>query len=146
MRLIWTDDDASGLLSPLKNRFRRKGFEPIVALHSYEEAMNFFKNDNHYAKSAILLDIILPSNTGMVSSYLGVELTRMLIAKGVRRLGFLSVVFENEINDALRQIKEENGLGEEDCKTNFFDKTQIVDDKTFSELVDFLRAEDQKDD
>ena len=140
MRLIWVDDDAKGLLSPMQLRFRRFGFGPILPFHFFEEATEFFLTDNHYSKSAILLDIILPSKLGKVSSYLGIELAKKIVEQGATRIGFLSVVFEEEIADDLSIIQQDAQKKGLDFKYKFFDKTRLVDSGMFGELVEFLKG------
>lgn len=141
MRLIWVDDDAKGLLSPLQYRFRRKGFGPIVPLHFYEDATDFFGSDTYFTKSAVLLDVILPSREGKVFSYLGIELTKELIERGMRRLAFLSVVFEEEITDDLKGLMAQCDKKGISLEYKFFDKTRIVDTALFGALADYLKSE-----
>lgn len=124
-RVLWVDDDADGMLAPLRLVFERAGLALTVAtdLQSARECTRSKKYD------AIVLDLILPDATrGGFSRYGGIELLRELrdtVNAGTPAIG-LSVVPSGQLGS------------DRDRFAAYFDKNALLEEGELARLIEML--------
>ena len=135
MRIIWVDDDSFGILSVLVLRLKREGF--IVEKFKYFEDAAKYIDEDLKPTDSILIDFILPSKEVRFAAFLGLKLAEKAIQKKIKRITFLSVVGENEVEKELQELFPTNNGGP---KYQYFNKAEIVERDEFKKLVESLRS------
>lgn len=123
-KVLWVDDDARGVLSPIAGILRKYGISLDVAT-SYEEAVERMTQQDY---SAIMIDVIIPhsSSSGALHPLLGLDLIKQIHSN--IPIVILSVV-------RLAEIKDQ--IGNLDVK--YFDKTELFSPHVFEQLAEALR-------
>lgn len=130
-RILWVDDDAGGLWSPLRRRFEREGIEVDIA----QDVATALHKIAAVEYDALLVDLILPYESGSSAlSSTGYGIINRMRDLEARRgrpervpVVILSVIGRDEAS------KEIVGLGVE-----HFDKVSLLEPGMFDRLVESL--------
>jgi CheY-like chemotaxis protein len=138
--ILWIDDDAEGLLRPLRRLLEKQGFLVDVAL-DYETAREKLSSK---AYRAVLADVILPVLTGHgdLAPYLGVELLRD-VRKGRVYDPRRGAGTRPEVTFAFLTVvpKLELPASEKEGHFLYFDKAHLLDPGAIEALASALRGE-----
>lgn len=130
--VLWVDDDANGLLSPLHRILQRSGLK-IETATSFVEGMERLTNNKY---SAVLLDIILPyaEGAGALASDLGLTLAERCVTSGVKVVAFLTVLRLDEVIDKYNELVNTYL----DTKFTYFDKATLLEQDQIETLIGYL--------
>lgn len=138
-RVLWVDDDNDdeGLLCGLLLFFQAENVEPVRA-HGFEDARRKLRDLTSKSEGGtalhLLCDIILPQELGMGSLAwdLGMRLAFEAADLGVRRIAFLTVVQEEEVEDHLHFLRTKH------CQVKLVSKPSLFEGDRIKLLVNYL--------
>jgi CheY-like chemotaxis protein len=126
IKVLWVDDDADYLLSPLQRRLEREGLSLSIAADA-QTAIQFLKTQRF---DVLLLDILLPdTESGLTRWNLGLELVENLqstVNADTPVVGLSIVGFEDL------------GKGRE-MFASYFNKASLLDPGVLEELIASLK-------
>lgn len=139
-RILWVDDDATGVLASVALEFRRCHCQVDTAtdLESGIAAISqAVEQSNAYV--AVLADIVLPkrkTDPG-ISRYLGLSVAAAAAEGGnVKRIAFLTVVSFRELQKRFNELKEKHRAVE----FRYFNKADLLSPGSMQALSDFVRV------
>ncbi len=140
-RILWVDDDAMGVLSPVAQELRRCKCQVDIAM-DLETGMDAIakstaRTDDY---TAVLADIVLPKGRlePGISRYLGMSIAQAAASAGrVRHVGFLTVVSFKEVATRFEDLRAKH----KSIKFKYFNKADLLYPSTLQQLSDFVRVD-----
>lgn len=135
-QVLWADDDNDdeGIINGLLLFFEAVDVTPVRA-HGFDDGeRKLEKLTKQHDSVTLLSDVVLPQALGMgaLAWDLGIRLAFRAAELGVRRVGFLTVVEENEVREKLEPLKEF------ECEWKIFSKLTLLDGDNIQRLVEFM--------
>jgi DNA-binding response OmpR family regulator len=128
-KVLWVDNEAESYLAPLGRILREAGIDLDIAT-TFDDAEKMLQERTY---SSVLMDLIIPSRSGSLLSYLGVKLIENIRSGNYHKdsggtqanvpIVILSIVLEEELKDL-------------NCK--YFNKLSLLEANMLSALTDAL--------
>lgn len=138
---LWVDDDNNqeeGALRLLGRALRRKGV--LLTLFSNRDDAEIFLQQagrKGAAEISLLVDIMLPRDQsgGAINPHLGMSLAEFAAGWGVRRICFLTVIPQNDVQARYEKLQDID----DDLTTMYEDKMNLLEDGKIDRIAEFLK-------
>lgn len=136
-RVLWADDDTSGIMECVVAAVRRDGQE-IETRRTYESALKAicdWETDTDRERVAVV-DVVLGTDGSSTTApwNLGIRLGLELRSHGVARLAVVSVVPKSRFKDELTQLRVAYGA----TNVYYVNKLDLLENGRIDELANFV--------
>jgi hypothetical protein len=137
---IWIDDESFSSLRYLARSLERHGVRLVKHANIAEAKAHIeeLKKGHILCQHVLLLDVILPKNDKgeALSPYLGLALAEFAAELGIRKICFLTVIPEREIDGSLKDLR----LRFPKTEFRFEKKLELLEPGKIGEISEFLKS------